>query len=45
MSEHDPRQPPPTEHILYDRMFVDRRFSEQAFDDRTFATDLETDEQ
>jgi hypothetical protein len=43
MSEHDPRQPP-TDHILYQRMFIDRTFAERAFDDHTFEGEIVTDD-
>lgn len=35
----------PAHHVLYERMFVDRSFAEQAFEDRTFTTEAPSDEQ
>jgi hypothetical protein len=44
MGDRDSREPPPSELVLYQRMFVDRSFSEQAFDDRMFTADVGSDE-
>jgi hypothetical protein len=43
-SDADSCERRPIEHVLYQRMFVDRSFAEQAFDDQAFITDVPADE-
>jgi hypothetical protein len=42
--EGDAPAQPPRQHVLYERMFVDRTFAQRAFDDRTFESEVAADE-
>jgi hypothetical protein len=44
MADGDSPEQPPSEHILYERMFIDRTFAERAFDDRTFESEVAPDD-